>query len=73
MNEKISLRSSGAISSSQEKRKYVLADVFWVPLSSYRRSSSSVLPELRSEEPDLGEVSDSGENESGSANNPDKS
>lgn len=53
MNEEISLRPSEAISSSQEKRKYVLADVFWVPLGSYRRSTSSVLPELRSEELDL--------------------
>ena len=70
MNEKIGPRPSEAISSPQENRKYVLEGVFWVPLSSCSRSTSSALSELRSEELDLGETSDSGETKSGSAKNP---
>jgi hypothetical protein len=53
------------------KKKYVLEDVFWVPISNsrWRHCSSHVLPELHTEELDTGEVASAGETEVGSAIN----
>jgi hypothetical protein len=71
MNEKIRARRSAANSRSEGERKYVLEDVFWVPISncSHRRSTSSALDAPRPEELDTREVSSSGKTELGSANN----
>jgi hypothetical protein len=75
MNEKIKPRFSRATSSSQGKTKYVLEDVFWVPVSNCS-SMHCPLPagiELRSQKPDLGEASSSDESEtcaSGTAASP---
>jgi hypothetical protein len=71
MSKKIQPRPPVAISGSQGSVKYVLEDVFWVPISNsrWKRSTSLVLPELHSEKLDTGEVSQSCDTESGSANN----
>jgi len=65
MNEKINPRFSSAISRSHGKAKYVLEDVFWVPISncSSRHFSPPICPELNAEKPDIDEASGSGESE----------
>jgi hypothetical protein len=59
MNEKINPRASAATSCSEGKTKYVLEDVFWVPISncSARHFTLPGHLELHSKEPDVGEVS----------------
>jgi hypothetical protein len=71
MNEKINPQLSSATPCSQEKTKYVLEDVFWVPISncSSRHFPSPVSPELHSEKAKIGEVSSPGESDSSSASN----
>jgi hypothetical protein len=71
MSERTTPRLPVAISGSQGKIKYVLEDVFWVPISNsrWRYSSSFVLAELPSDELDTGEVASAGETELGSAIN----
>jgi hypothetical protein len=51
MYVEIRSRLSATISASQEKRKFALEDVFWVPISdcSSRHSTSRFVTELRSE------------------------
>jgi hypothetical protein len=58
MYKKIRSRLLAAISASQEKREYVLESVFWVPLSNCgsKRSTSRLVPELRSEKLDSSEA-----------------
>src|ERR1700739_3705108 len=65
MNEKINLRASMATSCLGEKTKYVLEDVFWVPVSncSARHFTLPGHLELHSKKPDIGEVSSSGGSE----------
>jgi hypothetical protein len=67
MNEKINPGLSRATSSSQGKTKYVLEDVFWVPISnsSSRNFTLPALIEPHSKKPDIGEVSGSDESEPG--------
>ena len=64
MKEKILRRLSATISGSQVERKYVLEDVFWVPLTNCRciHSASPVLPEFHPESLDASDHSSSGEN-----------
>jgi hypothetical protein len=71
MNEKIHARHSAANSASDDERKYVLEDVFWVPISncSQRCSTSSALHAPRPERLDTREVSRSGKTKLGSGNN----
>jgi hypothetical protein len=57
MSEKTHPRPPVAIPGCREKGKYVLEDVFWVPISNSRFRRSTVVPELRSEKVDTGEVS----------------
>ena len=66
MNEKINPRFSSAISRSHGKTKYVLEDVFWVPVSncSSMHFSPPICPELNAEKPDIDEAPGSGESES---------
>ena len=68
MNEKINPGFSRATSCSQGKTKYVLEDVFWVPVSncSSRHFTLPALSETRSKKPDIGEVSGSDESETAS-------
>jgi len=56
MKQKINPQPSEAISGSQGKTRYVLEDVFWVPLSncSSMRSTHFVLPERHSAIPVIG-------------------
>jgi hypothetical protein len=63
VNEKIHPRPTEEISAPHAEEKYVLEDVFWVPLSNcrFRQSTSLVLPEPRSENHDNGKVSSPGE------------
>jgi hypothetical protein len=75
MNEKINPGFSKAASCSQGKTKYVLEDVFWVPISncSSRHFTLPALIEPHSKKPDIGEVSGSDESEtwaSGAAASP---
>jgi hypothetical protein len=72
MKQKINPQPSEAISGSLGKTRYVLEDVFWVPLGncSSLRSTPSVSPERHSEIPNIGEASSLGDSESSSANNP---
>jgi hypothetical protein len=71
MNEKIRARRPAANSTSDGERKYVLEDVFWVPISncSHTHSTPSAIHPPRPEELDTREVSSSGKTELGSANN----
>jgi hypothetical protein len=71
MNEKIRARPSAANSTSDGEKKYVLEDVFWVPISncSHRHSTSSALDAPRPEKLETREVSSSDKTELGSANN----
>jgi hypothetical protein len=71
MNEKIRARRLAANSTSDGEKKYVLEDVFWVPISncSHTHSTSSALHAPRSEKLDTREVSSSDKTELGSANN----
>jgi hypothetical protein len=64
MNEKIHPGPSATISLSQGTRKYVLEDVFWVPLGHCGSKSSTppVLLERHLEKPDT-DVSSSAESE----------
>jgi len=55
MNEKIDPRPTEEISAPQAKEKFILEDVFWVPLgnrSDRHSSTSHALPEPRSENHD---------------------
>jgi hypothetical protein len=63
MFKKIRSRLTAAISASQEKREYVLEDVFWVPIGNCRSKSSTsrLVPELRPERLDSSEASNSGD------------
>ena len=65
MNEKINPRSSAATCCSERKTKYVLEDVFWVPISncSARHSTLPGRLELHSKKVDVGEVSSLDESE----------
>ena len=65
MNEKINPGFSRATSCSQGKTKYVLEDVFWVPISncSSRHSTLPALIKPHSKKPDIGEVSGSDKSE----------
>lgn len=65
MNEKINPRASAATSCAEEKTKYVLEDVFWVPISncSARRFTLPGHLELHSQKPDIGEESNLDESE----------
>ena len=61
MREKVLRRLAAIISGSQLERKYVLEDVFWVPITNCksRQSTSQVLPKLHPEKLDTGELSSS--------------
>jgi hypothetical protein len=65
MNEKINPGFSRATSCSQGKTKYVLEDVFWVPISncSSRHFTLPAFIEPHSKKPVIGEVSGSDESE----------
>jgi hypothetical protein len=65
MNEKMDSRPSAASSTSQGGRKYVLEEVFWVPVSncSDRDSDSAVPSQHRSDTRDTSEVSNPVETE----------
>jgi len=65
MNEKMDPRASAASSTSQGEGKYVLEDVFWVPVSncSDRHSDSAVPSQHRSDTRDASEVSNPVETE----------
>jgi len=69
MNEKMDPRPSAASSTSLGERKYVLEDVFWVPVSncSVRHSHSAVPSQQRSDTRDTSEVSNPVEAELDSA------
>jgi len=71
MNEKISVPRSAAKSTSHSERKYVLEDVFWVPISNcgHSSSTSSALDAPCAEKLDTREVSSSGKTELVFANN----
>jgi hypothetical protein len=59
MKEEVNPRASAATSCSEKKTKYVLEDVFWVPISncSARHLTLPGRLELHSQKPDVGEVS----------------
>ncbi len=65
MNEKINPQASAATSCSEGKTKYVLEDVFWVPISncSARHFTLPGRLELHSKKPGVGEVSSLDESE----------
>jgi len=65
MNKKLNPRPSAASSRSQGERKYVLEDVFWVPISncSERHSDSAVPAQDRPDTCDASEVSNPVETE----------
>jgi len=65
MNEKMNPRPAAASPTSQGERKYVLEDVFWVPVSncSDRHSDSAVPSQHRSDTRDASEVSNPVETE----------
>jgi hypothetical protein len=65
MNEKINPRAPAATSCSEGKTRYVLEDVFWVPISnsSARHFTLPGRLELHSKKPDVGEVSSLDESE----------
>jgi len=65
MNEKINPRPAAASSTSHGERKYVLEDVFWVPVSNCRdRHSDSAVPsQHRADTCDTSEVSNPVETE----------
>jgi len=69
MNEKINPRPAAASSTSHGERKYVLEDVFWVPVSNCRdRHPNSAVPsQHRSDTRDRSEVSNPVETESDAA------
>lgn len=69
MNEKKGPRLSAVNSTSQGERKYVLEDVFWVPVSNCRdRHSDSAVPsQRRANTRDTSEVSNPVETESDAA------
>ena len=69
MNEKMNPRPAAASPTSQRERKYVLEDVFWVPVSncSDRHSDSAVPSQHRSDTRDVSEVSNPVETELDSA------
>jgi len=71
MNEEVRAERAEAHSTSDGQRKYVLEDVFWVPISNCRhaRAVSSALPARCPEDRDTREPSGSGETESASPNN----
>jgi hypothetical protein len=66
MSKKIQPRPPVAISESQGSVKYILEDVFWVPISNsrWKRSTSLDLSELHSEKLCTGKVSESCDTES---------
>jgi hypothetical protein len=59
MNDKINPRASTATSCSEGETKYVLEDVFWVPVSNCRARHFAPpgRVELHTQKPDIGEVS----------------
>jgi hypothetical protein len=61
MREKVLHRLAAIISGSQLESKYVLEDVFWVPITNCksRQSTPDVLPKLHPKKLDTGELSDS--------------
>jgi hypothetical protein len=63
MHKKISSRLSAALSASQGKRKYVLEDVSWVPISNCKsgHSSSGFVGEFCEEKLVAGKASSSGD------------
>jgi len=65
MNKKINPRFSRAASCSQGKPKYVLEDVFWVPISncSSRHFTLTAGIEIHFKKPDIGELSSPHESE----------
>lgn len=65
MHKKIRSQLSTGNSASQQEVKYVLEDVFWVPISNCisRRSGSPAIPELRSGKRETDEVPNSDERE----------
>jgi len=65
MNEKINPGASAGTSRSEGKTKYVLEDVFWVPVSncSARHFTLPDRLELHSKKPDIGELSSLDESE----------
>jgi hypothetical protein len=71
MYKEIFARLSAAISAAQEERKYVLEDVFWVPISNCSSSHSvfPAIPELRAEKLGTSEASSWDTTESDSAKN----
>jgi hypothetical protein len=72
MNEKINRLTSAATACSEGKTKYVLEDVFWVPISncSARHFTLPGRPELHSKKPDITEVSSLDESETSASSNP---
>jgi hypothetical protein len=71
MNEKINVPRSAAKSTSHGERKYVLEDVFWVPINNcgHSSSTSSALDGPCPEKLDTREVPSSGKTELVSAIN----
>jgi hypothetical protein len=72
MNEKIDPPTSMATSCSEGKAKYVLEDVFWVPIGNCR-ARHFTLPgrlELHSKKPDIAEVSNLDESETSASSTP---
>jgi hypothetical protein len=65
MNNKINPRASTATSCSEGETKYVLEDVFWVPISNCRARhfTSPGHVELHPQNPNIGEVSISNKSE----------
>jgi hypothetical protein len=71
MHKKIRSRLSTGNSVSQQESKYVLEEVFWVPISNCNsmRSTPPAIPELRAEKLETDEVSNLGQSELGFTRN----